>query len=401
VTASAQTPFLTQLITPSLTQFCTLFVTLFITPFGASAQGNPPAIDAMVEGRVSRATQARPIPVAGQWVVLHRVGADRSAPLDSVRTDRAGTYRFRYQRTGDPNALYFVSARFAGIAYFSTPLRIARVSGGDADIIVYETTTDASEVRVQGRHLVVSAPRGNRREVAEVFELDNGGIRTVLPRDSTTPSWSVVIPERAESVHVAPGDLSAAATAIRNGRAELYAPISPGVRQLVLTYRLPPEAFPLARPLGSTVSVLEVLLEEPRAIVEGAGLAEVAPASIDQRMFRRFLAQDVSASGVMRVKAPPPVEQNKATVSILGVGTAVAMLVGLAVWASGKRSRSPVDDVRFPTSAANVLIAELATLDSRFNEATATAEQRAQYEQRRSRLKAELAKTLAAEKPRS
>lgn len=366
----------------------------------ALALQDPLPIPATVEGRVTRATAERPIPVSGQWVVLHRVGSDRSAPLDSVRTDRAGIYRFRYERTGDPNALYFVSARFSGIAYFSTPMRTPRVRGGEGDIIVYETTTDPKDLRVQGRHVVVSAPRGARREVAEVFELDNAGTKTIVVRDSASPSWFVVLPERAESAAVAPGDLSTAATVIRNGRAELYAPISPGVRQLVLTYRLPPEAFPLPRPVTHALSVLEVLLEEPRAIVEGAGLSEVAPASIDQRMFRRFLAQDVPASGVMRINAPPPVEQNQATVKVLGFATAAAMLVAIAIWAS-RRKRSHVSDVGYAMSAVDIQIAELATLDSRFDEKTATPEQRKQYQQRRSRLKSQLASALAAEQPRS
>ena len=318
-----------------------------------------------------------------------------------MRTDANGRYRMRYRLTGDPGAIYFVSSRYSGIAYFSPPLRQQSVRGGDADILVYETTTDPSGLRVQGRHLVVSAPRAGRREVAEVLELENSGTRTVLPRDSTTPSWFIVLPERAESVHVAPGDLSTAATSIRNGRAELYAPISPGVRQLVLTYRLPPEAFPLTRPMGSSVSVLEVLLEEPRAIVAGAGLGEVAPASIDQRMFRRFLAQDVPASGVMRISAPPPVEQNKSTVKLLGLTTAGAMLLAIALW--GFRKRRSVSISHFPSSisAVDVQLAEIATLDSRYDDATATPDQRAQYRQRRSQLKAQLTSALAAETPRS
>src|SRR5687767_3881562 len=87
-----------------------------------------------VEGRVLRAAATAPVPVTGQWVVLHRVGSDHSAPLDSVRTDRAGRYRIRYTLTGDPDALYFVSSRYSGIAYFSPPLRTPTVRGGDADV---------------------------------------------------------------------------------------------------------------------------------------------------------------------------------------------------------------------------------------------------------------------------
>jgi hypothetical protein len=337
------------------------------------------------------------MPVAGQWVVLHRVGSDRSAPLDSAKTDRGGRYRIRYARSGDPDALYFVSARYDGIAYFSAPLRAPIVRGGDADIMVFSTATDTTLLRVQGRHLVVSAPRGVRREVAEIFEIENAGYRTVVARDSTSPAWSTVLPAQAESASVAPGDLSAGAVSFRGGRAQVFAPISPGVRQIALTYLLPANAFPLLIPLGRPVSVLEVLLEEPRAIVEGAGLAEVAPAAIDGRMFRRFLAQDVPAQAVMRVSAPPPVERDLKALRVLALATALAMLIALGIWMARRKKTSPISHFPFPISTVDVLLAELSTLDARFEGAPASSAGRAAYEQQRTVLKDRIARALAAE----
>src|SRR5688572_22957924 len=157
-----------------------------------------------VEGRVTRpSADGRPVGVAKQWVVLHRVGTSGGAPLDSAQTRKDGRYRITYRAdASDPDALYFVSSRYAGIAYFSPPLRTARTSGGDGDVVVYETTADTTKLNVQGRHLVVSAPRGGRREIAEIFELENPGTQTLVAKDSVSPIWWTAIPPGAESASV-------------------------------------------------------------------------------------------------------------------------------------------------------------------------------------------------------
>lgn len=351
-----------------------------------------------------RATESgRPVPVPGEWIVLHRVGTDRAAPLDSVRSGRDGRFRFRYSRTGDPQALYFVSARFEGIAYFSPPLRADTVRGEDADIIVYATTTDTSALRMQGRHLVVSAARAGDREVAEVFELENSSTRTIVARDSTAPLWSIGLPDDARNPGVARGDVTAAAVVFREGRAELFAPISPGVRQLVLTYRVPLASTSLAIPVERDVAVLEVLLEEPRATVEGAGLREVAPAAIEDREFHRFLAQDAPANAVVRLTLPAPVSRNDAALRVLGVAVAAVMIVALAAWMFRRRRASAALRAAAAAPAAvpvEPLLAELATLDARFErQHNPTAEARASYERTRAELKARVAAALAGEKP--
>jgi hypothetical protein len=367
-----------------------LFVLFVLSSSTTEAQNR------VVEGRVTHpSASGRPVGVAKQWVVLHRVATSGGAPLDSTQTARDGRYRIRYVAdTTDPDALYFVSSRYAGIAYFSPPLRGAQVRGGDADVIVYETTTDASKLGVQGRHLVVSAPRGGRREVAEIFELENPGTHTLVARDSTTPIWWTPIPAQAESASVAPGDVSAGAVTFKPGRAELYAPMSPGVRQVALTYLLDADAFPLAVPMHRKASLVEVLLEEPRASVDGAKLTEVAPATIEGRQFRRFLAQDAEGNAVMRVTAPEPVQKTRRGLAWLGVGTAVAMLLAIVLWLRRDRKGGrAVSGQR--ESESEQLIAQIAALDAGFER---TRSDRASYDAKRAELKAQLARALAAEK---
>jgi hypothetical protein len=349
----------------------------------------------VAEGRVSRPTEGgAPAPIRGQWVVLHRVGSDRAAPLDSVQSGADGTFRFRYRPSGASDALYFVSATYRGIAYFSPPLRSATVSGGDADIIVYETTTDTSKLRVQGRHFVLSAARGTQREILEVFEIENEGVRTVIARDSIAPIWSVALPAAARGVTVTQGDIGAGAVSIRPERADVFAPMSPGVRQLVLTYRVSADAFPLSRPLGRPTTVLEVLLEEPRASVDGAHLTEVANATIESRIFRRFLSQDAPASAVFRVSAPAPVARNESAMRVLAIVLALGMLGAFVVWVLRERDRQPANAAR-PVSEADRLIAQLASLDASFERhATVGAEVRHMYEQERAQLKARIARAL-------
>jgi hypothetical protein len=349
----------------------------------------------LVEGRVTRPNaDGRPTPVRNQWVVLHRVANSGGAPLDSTRTNAAGRYRIRYASApGDADALFFVSARYGGIAYFTPPLRGARVSGGDADVLVYETSTDNSAIRWQGRHLVVSAPRGDRREIAEIFELENSGVRTIVAADSTSPVWHVALPAAAESATVAPGDVSAAAVSFQPGRAALFAPVSPGVRQIAITYLLPADAFPLSVPIERPVSVLEVLLEEPRAAVEGGKLTEVAPGVIDGRQFRRFLAQDVEASGVLRVTAPAPpaVDRNRNVMIVVGLVMASAMVGAVAI----SVRRKPRAESRKPRAEVDDLIAELAALDAKHERASPNDAGHASYQATRAKLKDAIERALA------
>ena len=258
-----------------------------------------------VMGQVVRPGEKDMIPVPGVWVTLHRVGSDTAAPLDSVKADTEGRYTFGFQRTGDERAIYFVSASYGGVAYFTPPLVHSIVQGQEAEIAVFDTTSAPVPISVRGHHLIVSAvDASSLRTITEVFELANDSSVTRIVGPGQNAVWTTTFPKGATRFEVAQGDVPAAAVRFENGRASVYAPIAPGLKQVAFSYALPAASFPLRFGLEKATQIFEVLVEEERGAVTGAKLKEVAPVSLEQRSFRRFIADDVPADAVSVIDLP-------------------------------------------------------------------------------------------------
>jgi len=350
-----------------------------------------------VEGRVLRPAGAEAAPLAGVMVTIHRVNRKGGEPLDSVRTDRAGRYTFRYRASEDTSSIYFVSASYADIAYFSPPLRDPVVRGDDADITVFDTTSAPVPIHRRGRHIVVSAldPNG-RRGVIEVYELSNDTSVTRIARDSSAV-WEAAIPSDASGFRVGEGDVSADAIIAGNGRVRVVAPLAPGIKQLSFSYDVEGKSFPVSIPAERETSVLEVLIEDPRGTATGGGIAEVDPVSVDSRTFRRFLARDVPANGVVRVDVPrgSPLARGR-YIMIVALALGAAMLVVLA--RAVMRRGGPRREVQAIPEWANDperLARRIAALDAEFEKVVQPSDEaRETYEIKRAELKARLAEAL-------
>lgn len=372
---------------------------------GTNAQGGGPGEPLRhVEGRVVRGTREKQLPVAGQWVVLHRVGPDRAGPLDSVRTSATGAYVMRYRPSGDTTALYFTSTSYGGVAYFTAPLRALDTRGDDALLTVFDTTSRPVAIKIGGRHIIVGAAEPNAtRSVGEVYDLQNDSTVTLVARDSISPLWTTHIPADARSPRVnSGGTIAAGAMTFHGGVAGLFAPLSPGIRQVAFTYDVPTRDFPLAVPLERPTGVLEIMVEEPRARVEAPHLREVAPVSADGRTFRRFLAQDLDAGAVVRIDVPPPARAfGKVYLAIDGViigAMLVAVLFALRRRRPYVRPTSPlVAEMR----ESHVIAQRIAELDDMFERNAALEREspdRESYDTRRDELKQKLARALADER---
>lgn len=344
-------------------------------------------------------------PVAGQWVTLHRVARDGAGPLDSVRSDAAGRYRLRYRPTGAADAVYFASVTYAGIAYFTAPLKDARVRDDAAEITVFDTTSRPVPVTIKGRHVIVGAADSARAHtVIEVFELSNEELVTRVAADSAgaAPTWSVAIPASARDVRVGDGEISPEAFATDRGRVLVYAPIAPGIKQFSFSYRVPADAFPVRMEAGEGAVVLEVLVEAPQASVEGASLTAVAPVTLEGRSFRRFLAQDVRPGGGFVIDVPLGgiTVRNGFIAALLGaIGCLMLLALTRAMRRRGVAQASLLAKVEAPP-LPDRLAQEVAALDARFaREAEPTEAVRRAYERRRAELTATLATALGEAPP--
>lgn len=372
-----------------------------------SAGDTLPQTPQRIGGRVVRAVGGGLEPVAGLRLTLHRVGSDRAGALDSSRTSAGGRYSFLYRPSGSPDAVYFVSVPYDGIVYFSNPTRGESLVGQDANITVFDTTGGPVPIRVAGHHFVVTAPRPDgRREVAEVYDLSNDSSVTKVSRGDGAPTWAAHVPSGAADFRVGQGDIGSGAVTFANGAALVFAPLSPGIRQLAFTYVLSNSAFPLSVSIERPTTVLEVLLEEPTAQVSGASLAELAPVSSEGRVFRRYLSHDVPSNAVIRVHVPEPVAtiSGRYLASVLGLGASV-MVVALVI--AIRRNCSRDSGPEFAAQVApdpgaepdkkTALVCEIALLDTRFEEVgNPTSADRAAYERQRAQLKAQLGAVLAS-----
>jgi hypothetical protein len=353
--------------------------------------------DREVRGTITHVTDRGARALPGAWVALHRVGNDDAGPVDSARTDGNGRYGFRYRVTGDANALYFVSSRFAGIAYFTPPLKERVVTGAAADLIVYDTTSAPVAIHVRGRHIVVMAPdSGHTRRMVEVFELSNDTSVTRVAGSLAQPTFETVLPDGAGDLRAGDGEVTGDALTFAAGRARVLAPIPPGIKQFSVNYRLAATRDVIAVPSMTPVDVLEVLVEDVKATVSGAGLRETDATTVNGRHFRRFLSQDASP-GVISVTAPTisPASSLNTRIALIVTAVGATLLLGLA---TGQLRRRPaVARARRATSdAPDALEREIAALDTAFAELDAPdPDERADHYEARARLKARLTAALA------
>ena len=250
------------------------------------------------------------VPVSGAWVVLHRVGPDRSGPLDSLRSDAGGRYSFEYLRSGSEDAVYFVSAMHGGIAYFTPPLTERKIGGRAGEITVFDTTSSKVPISIRGHHVVISAVDANgQRGVVEVFELSNDSSVTRIAANERPESatWATHLLPAATNFRVTQGDIPGEAVAFANGRASVFAPLAPGVKQVSFAYSVPASSFPLRVPAQARTDVYEVLIEDEAGSVTGPGIREMDPVTVEARSFRRFLGADVPQNAITVIDLPAAV----------------------------------------------------------------------------------------------
>jgi hypothetical protein len=324
------------------------------------------------------------IPVRATRVVLHRVAQAVQGPVDSTVTGPDGRFRFFLSR--DTSALYLVSARHAGIEYFSTPLDNRRAAGNETVTLVVHDTSSRAPVALSARHVVIPrAGDDGTREVLDLVLLANSGTLTRVAPDSLAPSWSGPLPPGSEGLELGESDVSPDAVIRRNDSAIVSAPIAPGEKQLALQYHLPGGRQEIEIPVGPEPVGLNVLLEDSGATAEGPGLALADSQVIEGRSFQRW-SGDLPANAMVRVRLPGT--GTGATLILAGLVTLLTLALLTAAWRLLPRT---------PVVSSDRLVGEIAALDARYEgrEGETGSEEWARYLERRGRLKAELAAALA------
>jgi hypothetical protein len=370
-------------------RFRVVCLTIALLPRGSVAQEPPRTVD----GRVVLGAAGAERAVRDQTVVLHRIASDGAGPIDSARTSPSGRFRFVFRPSGE-NAMYIASARYAGIAYFTPPLRGETITGPDADIIVFDTTSQAIPLMSRGRHLVIAAPaRDGTRRIVDVYEIANDTSLTRVAGGSGRATWSVTLPAGAREPRVGQGDVPGGAVRFEEGEARVFAPFAPGLKQLVLTYLLPGQAFPLSTGAGG-VGTLEALLEETTALASAPRLARQNPVTLEGRTYQRYVAQDLPSDARLLVSVTPP--RGASPLPLGGLIAATAAVLALGFVAGRRHGPAPA----LAGIDAGALASAVAALDAvHGGQASPTEAETAVYARRRAELKARLISALPAVEP--
>ena len=354
-------------------------------------QGAP----ARTAGRVVRLEGGDTVAVSGAAVVLHRVGRAAQGPIDTARADGRGRFAFRF--AADTTAAYLLSVRHDGIEYFSTPVATNPARPDTALVIIVADTSSDAPVSARERTLLLSAADASgSRTVVDWIVLQNGGERTRVARGKQ-PSWAALLPPDAQNVELADAALSqfsAEAVEFRGDSVLLFAPLSPGQKELILQYHIPGSLrrFPVPMPTG--IDSVFVLLEEPGARVAAPSFTASAEQQLNGRSFRRWTGRLAGAASVA-VDFPAPAISRTLALVLLLVVTGLGFVILARVTLRRRRAAA------LPPKPHPLYLADaIARLDLEAQE-QATPEEAERRQAERERLVAELDRALAAARRRS
>jgi hypothetical protein len=356
---------------------------LAVAPLGAQAPDR-------IAGRVMRVVGTDTLPASGVLVSLHRIGRTAQGVVDSARTPAHGRFGFRVRP--DSTAVFLVSARFAGIEYFSDPAQPGRDT---ALALIVSDTSSAVRLELSARHVIVGRPEADGRPVLDLITLANRSDITRVAPDTLTPTWSLRLPSGARNLEVEQGDLSPTAVEQRGDSVHVFAPIPPGRKHLMIGYRLPGDRdeFSWLAPADT----FDLLLEEEGASVRGGGLVATGPVDLSGKLLQRWTAAPPTP-GTVVVRFGPPRGAGTTLLAALVAATALVFAGLLLVLARRARAGS-----RAGVNVGPDPLEELVRLDAAYGnrEGQVPEPEWSEYLRRRAALKAAAEAALATRHRRS
>lgn len=371
---------------------CTLGAAVLVGFAPAPASAQQEAV-AELSGVVTRGTEVLP----GAEVILHRVSADQAGEIDTARADPDGGFRFvlpDVPREDQDGVVYFASVLHHGITYFGQPVTRAIQLDSLYRVETFDTLTapvDGAPVPVDTRYIVASQ-EADGWVLTDLFELDQRAPRTLVAQEGGV-TWRHPLPVGASDAEAGGGDVAPEATVVSDGELRLTGPISPGLRTVVLRYRVP-SLEGLEVPIVPGTGVVEFLLREPAPNVDIVGLIPVAAVEMQPGvLFRRYAMESPPGDAIRVTRAE---EETTLPVEWIAVVTALGLaLAGLIAW--GRRpTAAPVapDPAAAPDAVdlRNALLLEIARVDTRLDDASLDPAERERLRTRRAELVARLSR---------
>ena len=330
-------------------------------------------------------------PLPGATVVIHRVDRVDAGEFDSIRTDAEGRFTFRLPRVPDPGddgEVWFGSVRHQGLLYFGRP--ITTVADLDSAYVIQAWDTlvvpsDGATLPLTLRYMLFEQVETGW-SVTDLLQLRVDGDRSLVPAEDGV-TWSYPLPPGVSSVQVAGGDLAPAATSFEDGRISVAMALSPGARQIAVTYLLPDLNVEI--PMPGPVDEVEVLVREPAPPMDVSGLTRTEPiATDDGAEYRRFVGVQLADPPIRLTEGEPdrglPV-QGLAVILALVLGGVGVLLIQRRAPAGTTPLPVPPADAPRDADVRDRLLLAIASLDEEWQR-TDDAARRERIAEERSQL---------------
>lgn len=253
----------------------------FIPRAVAQSETPPPSRTGTVFGQIANGTQGGEIP-AELALMLHAWDEQGETVMLDGKTDSSGAFRFENVPMQD-GWVFAAMLSYHDVTFFSETAEVQpEIKELALPLIVYETTPDASAVRVSQMHVFLDFVSG-KLTVGEIYVLSNAGDRALvggltLP-DGKSATLQFALPAEANEVRFE-GEDTARFVITPEGFADTGA-VLPGenTAQVVVTYVLPyTSGMTFAHIVNQPVEAANVLVRADSGVtLAGDGLSEPIP----------------------------------------------------------------------------------------------------------------------------
>lgn len=342
-----------------------------------------------IRGSVVVGTQDAVLPPEIPVLLLVSDSAGALVGTSQTITGPSGLFQFdQVPRTED--GVYTLSVDYAGL-FYSTSLSLQDLSN-DVRLTVYESTQDASVVKVTRQILVIGEVDEKNREISalEFVLVTNTSDRTLLPdldNPATLSFLRFALPPLAEELDVRSDLPGGDIVSIGTGFA-LTSAVPPGSYSLDFSFRFPyrGDSVSYRQSLPQGAEVYQVLVPERLGGVAVAPLPNVSSVNIDSSLYSAWEGRDFGrGQGIVLelTNLPEPSLAARLEKSITdgtfwkiaipsALGAVLAFLLLFGGLRRSRRTTGPVatesDGVTGEAAGRDALVREVAALDEQFQQ---------------------------------
>lgn len=291
-----------------------------------------PDPDPVLRGQLLRVE----VPADSGTVVLHRVNPEQSGPVDSIRVDPDGSFRFELGQlpVAGSGEILFASHRYEGVLYFGQPIGDGAQLDSVYTVRVFPTAPAPPEgvnVPLRVRNVFIEEGAGSW-QVTDLLEAVNDSSVTWTAAEDGGVVWRYPLPPGATNPHLVDGQGSRDGIRFEGESLVTSAAFPPGERLWVIQYDIP--TLETSFPLPGYTGFVEFLVREPAPAMRVEGLTAAEPIELERdSQYRRWWTEDAT-DRVARVQlGEEPVEPR----AWVAVGLAIFLVLAGSVFMLRRR----------------------------------------------------------------